>query len=88
MALEGPSSRSTPPTAKTAIVQALWKTAADYVLAQARPAHPPPGGEGDLGPALIATSRLPSVGMALLDAHSLYMEIANDGRVVVQPIGL
>ncbi len=28
------------------------------------------------------------VGMALLDTHSLYMEITNGGRVVIQPIGL
>lgn len=29
----------------------------------------------------------PLVGMALLDTHSLYVEITNGGRVVIQPIG-
>ena len=35
-----------------------------------------------------AAGSTPLVGMTLLDAHSLHMEIANDGRVAIQPIGL
>ena len=88
MALEGAIVTTDGVGRQTAIVQALWKAAANYVLAQTQPAHSPPGGEGGLRPTLNPTLRLSGVVMALLDAHSLYMEIANDGRVVVQPIGL
>ena len=35
-----------------------------------------------------AVGSTPLVGIVLLDTHSLYMEIANSGRVAIQPIGL
>ncbi len=33
-----------------------------------------------------AVGSTPLVGMALLDAHSLYVEVADGGRVVIQPM--
>jgi hypothetical protein len=32
------------------------------------------------------TGSVPLVGMALLDAHSLYVEVADGGRVAIQPV--